>query len=305
MLYVIIILLFVITISLFTRLVALKKEIKKISKQLQSYNKQETSKKIELALFDQDLENLGQEINKLIDLSVAEHRKRVNVELENKQVIANMSHDLRTPLTSIQGYIQMAEKADMTYAERKELLAIANNRAKRLEALLKDFFELSVIESNDYHLTFKRLNLNHITVDVLMSFYDRFHEKNLEPTIDIPEKEIFITADESAVIRVLENLLSNAITHSDGNIIIRLEEKNQVAKLIVQNNAHRLTEQDVRHLFDRFYMADQSRSRRSTGLGLSIVKSLMEKMNGRISRHLDNGQLSIVCEWDTMKQESM
>ena len=134
-----------------TRLFALKKEVKKISKQLEKYNDRKTNKKIEMALFDKNMEKLGLEINKLIDLYVAENRKRIRYENEQKQAIANMSHDLRTPLTSILGYIQMAEEEDVTADERKELLSIANKRAKRLETLLKDFFELSIIESTDHH----------------------------------------------------------------------------------------------------------------------------------------------------------
>lgn len=280
-----------------TRLFALKKEVKKISKQLEKYNDRKTNKKIEMALFDKNMEKLGLEINKLIDLYVAENRKRIRYENEQKQAIANMSHDLRTPLTSILGYIQMAEEEDVTADERKELLSIANKRAKRLETLLKDFFELSIIESTDHHLKSEQINLRNLTIDVLISFYDRFQEINMEPTIHIPEKDVFIIADESAVTRVIENLLSNAIVHSDGNIIISLEEQGSTVKLSVRNDAYSLTDEDARLIFDRFYKADRSRSGKSTGLGLSIVKSFMEKMSGKVTGHLNEGQLIIICEW--------
>jgi signal transduction histidine kinase len=300
-LYVAIIILFVLTVYLLTRLFSFKKEVKKISKQLQIYNNRKTNKKIDMSLFDKNIENLGMEINKLIDLYVSENRKRVIFENEQKQAIANMSHDLRTPLTSILGYIQMAEDDDITTDERKELLSIANNRAKRLETLLKDFFELSIIESTEHHLKSNRINLRNVTIDILMGFYDRFHERNMEPTIHMPENDVFIIADESAVTRVIENLLNNAISHSDGNIVISLEEQDSKGKLIVKNDAHSLTEQDVDLIFDRFYMADQSRSGKNTGLGLSIVKGLMGKMNGTIKGQLDDGKLSIVCEWKAVE----
>lgn len=292
---------FLITVFLITRLFSLKKEVKKIIRQLHNYNNRKTNKKMDIALFDKDIESLGLEINKLIDLYVAENRKRVRFENEQKQVIANMSHDLRTPLTSILGYIQMAEEDDVTVDERKELLSIANKRAKRLETLLKDFYELSIIESTDHHLKSERINLRNLTIDVLVSFYDRFHERNMEPTIHMPENDVFIIADESALNRVIENLLSNAIIHSDGNIIIGLEEQDSKVKMIVKNNAYSLTEQDAEHIFDRFYKVDQSRSGKSTGLGLSIVKSFMEKMNGTITGQLSDGELSIVCEWKAVE----
>src|SRR5699024_2041193 len=286
-------------IFFFTRLLYFKKEVKKIRKQLQNYNNQRTNKKIDMTLLEQDIESLGIEINYLIDLHVKEKRGKIRFESELKQTIANMSHDLRTPLTSILGYIQMAESSKVPEGERREYLSIAKSRAKRLEALLNDFFELSVIESADYELKLERFNMKNITIYVLRSFFDRFNDQNIEPIINMPERDVFITADKSAVIRVIENLISNAITHSDGNIVVSLEETESVVRFIVQNEAHTLTEKDVEHFFDRFYMVDTSRTGKSTGLGLSIVKSFMEKMNGEVTAQLKDGQLSIISEWKT------
>lgn len=286
-----------VAIFLLTRLFNLKKEVKKITRQLQSYNSRKTNKKIDMALLDQDIENLGLEINKLIDLHGKESSEKIRFENEQKQAVANISHDLRTPLTSILGYIQMAESDGVTDEEQNEYLAIAKKRAKRLESLLNDFFELSVIESTENHLKFERINIRSLTIDVLMSFYDRFNDRNIEPIINMPENDVYITADESAITRVIENLCSNASSHSDGHIRISLEEKASTVRLVVKNDAYTLTKNDVDRIFDRFYMADRSRSRKSAGLGLSIAKSFMDKMNGAITGHLNDGQLSIVCEW--------
>src|SRR5699024_9190363 len=148
------------------------------SKQLHSYNNRKTTNKVDIALLDKDIEKLGREINKLIDLYGTENRERGQVQHEQQQAMTNMSHDLRTRLTPMFVYIQIAESIDASDDEKKELLMIAKNRAKRLEALLKDFFELSVIESVDYHLKFERINIRNIALDVLMSFYDRFNENN-------------------------------------------------------------------------------------------------------------------------------
>lgn len=298
----IVITLVIITFIALTRLFSFKNEVRKIVKQLQLYNNRKTNKKIDITLIDQDIEHLGVEVNRLIDLYVMENRKRVLFEKEQRQAVANMSHDLRTPLTSIIGYIQIANNENLSEVEKEELLATAFDRAKRLERLLNDFFELSVLESTDYELKLQRINLTKLLTEVLVSFYDRFQEKRLEPTIEGLENNVTIFADHSAVTRVIENLLSNTLKHADGNIMIRLEEQNGVASLMITNDALSLTEQDVQHMFDRFYMADQSRSGKSTGLGLSIVKSLMEKMNGSISSKLNDGQLSIICEWKTVKK---
>lgn len=301
MMYFIVIILIVTTIIFVTRLFALKKEIKKLVEQLKNYNNRDTNKKIDMALIDKDIENLGVEINKLIDLHVLEKQKRVHFEDDHKRAIANISHDLRTPLTSIVGYIQMAKKEGTLDEERRELLSIAYERAKRLEKLLDEFYELSIIESTDHPLKFEQINLKNNTVEVLMSFYDRFHEKGIEPIIRMPNQDIFIIADISALKRVLENLISNAVTYTDGKIIISLEESKGTAKLMVQNETNKLTEEDVENLFDRFFMADQSRSSKNSGLGLSIAKSLMEKMNGTISGKIDNRIFSVTCEWKTVE----
>jgi len=292
---------FLVIVFLFTRLFAFKKEVKKVRMQLQNYNNRMTNKKIDMALFDKNIENLGAEINRLIELYVNENKKRVHFEQEQQQVITNMSHDLRTPLTSILGYIQMAKAIDISVEERRELLSIAENRAKRLETLLNDFFDLSVIESS-VSLISEPINIKKITIEILMSFYDRFNEKNMKPIIHMPEYDIMIISDESAITRVVENLFSNAFIHSDGNIVISLEERDSMARLVVKNDTHKLTEKDVNRMFDRFYMADQSRLGNSTGLGLSIVKGMMEKMNGKVTGQLNDGQLSIICEWELAKK---
>lgn len=291
----------IVTIFYMVRLFLLKKEIGKITTQLQSYTNRKNDKKVDMALIDKDIEKLGVEINKVIDLYVAENRKRIQFEMEQKQLIANMSHDLRTPLTSILGYIQMAEDQAISTNEREKFLTIAKERANRLEILLKEFFDLSVIESSDYTLKLKRINLRNILMDTLMSFYERFQEKSLEPTIHLPDEDIFIMADESAVQRVIENLLSNAVKHSNGKIKVLLETEESTAKLIISNNVQSITDKDVERMFDRFYKGDQSRTSNSTGLGLSIVKSLMDKMNGTIDNQLKDDNLSITCKWKTIR----
>lgn len=295
---VIIILLSIFIIFLLTRLFVLKNEIKNLTKQLQAYNKRLTNKKMNMALLDTSLERLSTEINQLIDLHVMENRKRVQFETEQRQAVANMSHDLRTPLTSIIGYIQMAQSRDGGKKEREELLAIALKKAKRLETLLNDFFELSIIESPEYELKWEKVNMRRVLTETLISFYERFVKKGIEPILDIGEKDIFIHADRSSVNRVIENLLSNALKHGDGNIVVRLEEDRGKVRIVVINDAQSLTKEDIPRLFDRFYMADMSRSGKSGGLGLSIVKSLMDKMNGKIEASLENGQFSIICEWE-------
>jgi signal transduction histidine kinase len=278
-------------------LLFIKKELKNILNQLKNYNIRKTEKKIDITLLDKDIEKMTIEINNLIDLHALSNIEKKSAERELKQAIANISHDLRTPLTSILGYIQLIEKPEVTDEERKEYLAIAKDRAKRLQILLNDFFELSVIESVDHSLKLGKLGLNSIVEEIVINLYDKFNEQQIVPSIKIPQEQMNIIGDESAIKRVIENLVINAIRYSDGNVSITLERNNTKINLTISNDVKDITEKDVELFFNRFYTADQTRSGKGTGLGLSIAKALMDKMNGKLSAELKDSWLYVKCSW--------
>lgn len=280
-----------------SHLLFIKKELKNILNQLKNYNIRKTEKKIDITLLDKDIEKMTIEINNLIDLHALSNIEKKSAERELKQAIANISHDLRTPLTSILGYIQLIEKPEVTDEERKEYLAIAKDRAKRLQILLNDFFELSVIESVDHSLKFEKLGLNSIVEEIVINLYDKFNEQQIVPSIKIPQEQMNIIGDESAIKRVIENLVINAIRYSDGNVSITLERNNTKINLTISNDVKDITEKDVELFFNRFYTADQTRSGKGTGLGLSIAKALMDKMNGKLSAELKDSWLYVKCSW--------
>jgi len=280
-----------------SHLLFIKKELKNILNQLKNYNIRKTEKKIDITLLDKDIEKMTIEINNLIDLHALSNIEKKSAERELKQDIANISHDLRTPLTSILGYIQLIEKPEVTDEERKEYLAIAKDRAKRLQILLNDFFELSVIESVDHSLKLGKLGLNSIVEEIVINLYDKFNEQQIVPSIKIPQEQMNIIGDESAIKRVIENLVINAIRYSDGNVSITLERNNTKINLTISNDVKDITEKDVELFFNRFYTADQTRSGKGTGLGLSIAKALMDKMNGKLSAELKDSWLYVKCSW--------
>ena len=156
------IILSVLVIIFLLRLLSMKKELKNITKQLEDYNMRKTNKKVDITLLDRNIENMATEINNLIALHAQSNIEKKSAEKELKQAVANMSHDLRTPLTSILGYIQLMESPEATEVEKKEYLAIAKDRTKRLQILINDFFELSVIESVDHSLKLESLKINGI-----------------------------------------------------------------------------------------------------------------------------------------------
>lgn len=280
-----------------TRLFIIKKELKNVNQQLDRYNRFDTEKKIDVNLLDKDIEQLGAGVNRLMGHFLKARRDKLRSDNELKQAVANISHDLRTPLTSIKGYIQMAEQADLTEGERREYLTIASARAKRLERLVNDFFELSKIESNDYQLAPETFDLAAHAGEILLGFHTTFKEMDIEPEIELPEREILLEADRSAVTRVLENLIMNAIKYSDGEVTVGAYDAGDAVRVYIVNSAAALAAADLERFFDRFYIADKSRMDRSTGLGLSIAKSLMEKMGGRISAGYADGYLRIECGW--------
>lgn len=278
-------------------LLFLKKEIRGVTKQLKERQENKTNTKIRLKYYDKDIEELANEINLQIDETKHAIAQKRRTENELKQAVSNISHDIRTPMTSILGYIQFLEDDDLDDEKRKEYVLIVKNGALRLKVLLEDFFELSVIESIDYQLKVESIPLNDLIMEVLVGFYEAFNQKHIEPTIIIPEDRITIKADTSAIKRVIENLVTNALKHSTGNVIITLKDNPSFVELTISNPAPHLNEEGLFHLFDRFYKADEARRGKGTGLGLSIAKSLMEKMNGSLSAELDRGELIMKCRW--------
>ncbi|MCK1997933.1 HAMP domain-containing histidine kinase [Psychrobacillus psychrodurans] len=280
-----------------TRLYFLQKEIKRATRQLSDLNKDITDKKVDIRFFDRDIEKLAKEINNQIDLTKKAKAEKSLTENELKQAISYISHDIRTPMTSILGYMQLLESDEITPEIRKEYTSIVKNSAGRLKVLLEDFFELSIIAQADYPVKIEVIKLNHLIVEVLVAFYEEFNKGNIEPTITIPDHDIIITADPSAVKRVIENLVVNAIRHSSEHVTIQLEKLNTSILLTISNSVTQLSEQDLHHMFDRFYKADQTRTGKGTGLGLPIAKSLMGKMNGNLTAELIENQLFMKCEW--------
>ncbi|MEH6936475.1 HAMP domain-containing sensor histidine kinase [Bacillus sp. JJ664] len=296
MIYVTIFVMLVLLIVL-TRYFLLKKEIKRTRKQLKEINQNRVEKKIDLNYFENEIEMLAVEINHQIDLTKrAQAEKRLS-ENELKQAISYISHDIRTPMTSILGYIQFLESDELPTEMRKEYTNIVKHSALRLKVLLEDFFELSIIDQLEYPIKIEKVKLNNVISEVLLAFYEEFNKKKIEPVIIIPENEIHILADPSAIKRVVENLLLNAIRHYNGNVKIQLEKCDHSVQFSISNSVNQLSQHDLNHMFDRFYKADQTRTGKGTGLGLPIAKSLMEKMNGSITAELIENELCMKCEW--------
>lgn len=288
-----IILIVFLAIMLF-KLHSYKKQIRDITAQIKEFKDRKTNKKLNIQMADKDIEKLACEINEYLELYKRNEQEKVVFENTLKQGIANMSHDLRTPLTSIIGYLKLLQNDEI---DKDEALAVLKNKTNKLNVLINDFFELASIESEEYELDITRVNLTNILQEEILSLYEAFESRGFEPKINILDKPIFIMGDKDSLERIVDNLLSNTLKYAERDIKIDLEEVNGKAILTISNKCTTLGKEDVIHIFDRFYMADQVRKGQGIGLGLSIVKSLMEKMKGNISAKLEEEELSIICEW--------
>lgn len=293
------IVLVVIVFILLAYLYFLKREIKSISKQLSDYNYENTRKKIDIKLFDKNIEELSKNINTHIDIHIQSSVKQMNTEEEMKRAIANISHDIRTPLTSILGYIQMSQKEGISDLQRKECIKIAEKRSKILKEILEKFFELSIIQSPEYKIDIEYVNLNNMLYEVISSTYDKFKEKQIEPKIDIKKENVIIVGNKMGINRIIDNLISNLVKYSNGGESIKLDQKDGKAVLLISNNTKDLKKEDIECIFDRFYKQDISRSSsESSGLGLAITKKLIESMDGSVNVQYSNNRIEFICKWN-------
>ena len=253
-----------------------------------------------MSLSSKHLEALAVEINQTIDQHAEANAHTYRIERELKQAIAGMSHDLRTPLTSIIGYLQLIENKELDEAKKDEYLKIAQKRAIRLQKLLNDFFALSIADSEDYPIEREAANMNSLVKETLLSYYDQFEAMDFQPIVEITEEELIGLIDENASKRVVENLLSNAIQHSAGDIRISLDQQDGFAVFVVKNKVKTTHKIQEEKLFERFYTTDQTRQS-SRGLGLTIVQSLMSRQGGKITAELQGKDFIITSKWEVVK----
>lgn len=273
-------------------IVFIRLQLRSINRQLKKRLAEHTRQPISLGLLDGELNELAININK--SLAAEETLRLVGFRKEKqfRELIANISHDLRTPLTAIKGYQQLMEKGTLANEQRQKL-EIAQKHADELGSLIEHFFEYSYLINSDLKPDFERLNLTNITAECLAESVAMFEKKQLTVHFDEPGP-IFINSDREMVIRIIQNLIRNCAQHSNSDIEVRLMS-GQMAAVSFSNAVENASKIDTEQLFDRFYTADKARSG-STGLGLSIVKHLAEQMGGKTSALLQDGILEILVE---------
>ncbi|RKI39213.1 sensor histidine kinase [bacterium D16-51] len=248
----------------------------------------DTNTLIDISVGGRYMRNLASSINKELRKLRAERHRFQQGDMELKNAVANISHDLRTPLTAICGYLDLLEQEETSGAV-KRYIKIIRNRAEVLVGLTEELFRYSVVVSEGKHMDRKPVAVNKVLEDSIAAFYTALNERGITPKIQMPEGNVVRTLDQSLLARVFSNLLNNAIKYSGGDLEITLSEAGEITFI---NTASWLDEVQVGKLFDRFYTVEAAR--KSTGLGLAIAKTLVEQMNGTISAKYENNRL-IIC----------
>lgn len=265
----------------------LKKSMREIYTDFENCLSEDTNVQITVSSGDKTVARLAKAINLQLTKLRKIKQQYSDGDRELKEAITNISHDLRTPLTAICGYLDLLEKQNHSEDTERYIEQI-RNRSEVLKQLTEELFRYSIISSTP-ELSYEKVNLCRVLEESLISFEGTMQQAGIQPEIQMPSVPVWRTLDYSAVVRVFGNIINNAIRYSDGDFEVHLEEN---GKITFSNTANKLTTVEVGKLFDRFYTVDTAR--KSTGLGLAIAKTLVEKMNGKIEANIKNKKLNIV-----------
>ena len=265
------------------RHIQLKKQIRNLSGQVKEWNRGNSGQMIDISLMDKDLEHLAAILN-LYNIGQRQAvAKTLRHEEHLKESVANISHDLRTPLTVILGHLQLLQKEDLEPAQAKRI-AVVLRKAEKMKELVEAFYDLSVLEEQQTVPSKETFNLSNMLIDLITE-------------LKLPDYSIYIYSDRNMVERILQNLLTNAMKYSAGNIKITLMQKSDGGiRFMMENPVSDSLQIDGNRLFDRFYTGDTSRHDGSTGVGLAVVKALVLALDGNVGASVQDNNLKIILE---------
>ena len=269
----------------------MQKSMDEICACLAEHLSSDTNRLISVSSGDKYVRRLAGEISRQLSELRRQRLKYIGGDRELKEAVTNISHDLRTPLTAICGYIDLLEAEEMT-ENTKRYLAQIKGRSEALKALTEELFRYSVVSSVS-EMNYGTVNVGKALEEALLSFYGAFGQKNITPQISLPEDAVVRTLDAAALSRVFENIIGNALKYSDGDFYVTMEKTGVIT---FSNTSSALSSVDVGKLFDRFFTVDSAR--KTTGLGLSIAKLLIERMGGTISAEYKESKISIVISFN-------
>ena len=270
-----------------------KKEISEISDALEDIKNGNGNRRI-LAETHELIAPLAYAINDII----LSYEKRLSAchqtDETNRQLMTSLSHDVRTPLTTLIGYLDAAHKGIVDGKERDDYIETARRKAHDLKEYIDVLFDWFKLGSNEFSMNIAEIDLTELTRNILIDWIPIFEDVQVDFTIDIPEQPFRVQIDPDGYMRILNNLIQNVISHSHADKIeIALSEQNRNIKILLSDNGIGIDKEDLKHIFDRLYKCDKGRSEKGSGLGLSIVHELVEKLNGTITADSTPGKGTI------------
>ena len=260
-----------------------KKEISEIADALEDIKNGNGNRRI-LAETHELIAPLAYAINDII----LSYEKRLSAyhqtDETNRQLMTSLSHDVRTPLTTLIGYLDAAHKGIVDGKERDDYIETARRKAHDLKEYIDVLFDWFKLGSNEFSMNIAESDLTELTRNILIDWIPIFEDTQVDFTIDIPEQPFRVQIDPDGYMRILNNLIQNVISHSHADKIeLALSEQNRNIKILLSDNGIGIDKEDLKHIFDRLYKCDKGRSEKGSGLGLSIVHELVEKLNGTIT----------------------
>lgn len=279
-----------ICIFLLLKLFLIKKSIIEIEKNFTKILESDTNNIISISSSDKDIKNLTINLNdNLIELR-KQKLKYKNGNQELKKIVTNISHDLRTPLTALKGYIDLINKEKLSISQKK-YLKIIQKESDELNELTGQLFEFSkIIDTLEKNINLSKDEccINEILEETLLSFYNIFKEKNIFPTINISNKKLYKKVNKISIVRIFENILSNVSKYSNGDFEVEMDDNGIIT---FSNKANSLDATSVQKIFDRYFSVENAKE--STGIGLSIAKQLVEMNDGEIYAEYSRERLYI------------
>ena len=227
---------------------------------------------------------LAYEINEIVVSYESRLSTVRQTEETNRQLMTSLSHDVRTPLTTLIGYLDAVHKGLVTGKNRDDDIETARRKAHDLKEYIDVLFDWFKLNSDEFAMEIRSVEAAELTRNILIDWVPVFEEKQVEYDIDIPEQPVRVRLDRDSYMRIINNLIQNVIAHSHADKIkIVLSEKETEMKLLLADNGVGIEKEDLKHIFERLYKCDKGRSEKGSGLGLSIVRQLTEKMGGKIT----------------------
>ena len=265
----------------------LKSDLCNLMEQIEKKLNSDTNVLLYVSGRDKQLCTMTAKLNKQLDLLRKQQLQYQHGNTELKTAVTNISHDLRTPLTAIAGNLYMIQKTN-DLSEIREYIGAIEERIETMKQLTEELFRYSVIVSCDNKAVTEEVFVNQVLAESISSFYPVLTEKGITPQIRITDTHIVRSINKSDLTRIFANLLNNAVKYSDGDLEITLSDTGEIT---FTNTAKELSSVQVEQLFDRFYTVEVARN--STGLGLSIARTLVERMGGTITADYENSRLTI------------